>query len=107
MSELDLVSARISAFRSNLTKSDVATLVQRHVTTGPSFVLNDEIYHRLRAKVAAQFGLHANEVLIVGSGKLGFSIVGKKRYRPFGDESDLDVAVRLLCAVRYLRKSDV
>lgn len=30
---------------------------------------------------------------MVGSGKLGFSIVNSKRYRPFSDTSDIDVAI--------------
>ena len=30
---------------------------------------------------------------MVGSAKLGFSIVQKQRYRPFGEESDIDLAV--------------
>jgi hypothetical protein len=34
-----------------------------------------------------------NEVLLVGSAKLGFSIVKTKRYKPFGEESDIDVAI--------------
>ena len=30
---------------------------------------------------------------MVGSGKLGFSIVPKKRYRPFSIDSDIDLAI--------------
>ena len=84
---------RISKFRSDLLKLEIGPLVQRHITTGPSFLLDDDRYHLLRARVAAEFALHPNEVLMVGSAKLGFSIIQKQRYRPFGEESDIDLAV--------------
>ena len=84
---------RISKFRSDLLELEIGPLVQRHITTGPSFLLDDDRYHLLRARVATEFALHPNEVLMVGSAKLGFSIVRKQRYRPFGEESDIDLAV--------------
>ena len=84
---------RISKFRSDLLELEIGPLVQRHITTGPCFLLDDDRYHLLRARVAEEFALHPNEVLMVGSAKLGFSIVPKQRYRPFGEESDIDLAV--------------
>ena len=89
----DNVQQRISKFRSDLLELELGPLVQRHITTGPSFLLDDDRYHLLRARVAAELDLHPNEVLMVGSAKIGFSIVGKQRYRPFGEESDIDLAV--------------
>ena len=87
------VQERISKFQSDLLELETGQLVQRHITTGPSFLLDDDRYHLLRARVAAEFALHPNEILMVGSAKLGFSIVRKQRYRPFGEESDIDLAV--------------
>ena len=55
--------------------------------------MSQDKYFDLRSEIADHFQLHPNEVLIVGSAKLGFSIVPKKRYRPFCDESDIDVAI--------------
>ena len=34
-----------------------------------------------------------NNVIIVGSGKLGFSIKPNKRYVEFGEDSDIDIAI--------------
>jgi hypothetical protein len=68
-------------------------MVQKHVTYGDCYALSQSSYFRLNAKVAQEFGIHHSEVLLVGSGKLGFSIVDSKRYRPFGDTSDLDIAI--------------
>ena len=87
------IQDRISKFQSDLLEFNVSPLVQRHITTGPSFLLDDDQYHLLRARVAAKLALHPNEILMVGSAKLGFSIVEKKRYRPFGEKSDIDLAV--------------
>ena len=92
-SRLAEIQDRISKFKSDLLELKVGPLVQRHITTGPSFLLNDDQYHLLRARVAAKWGLHPNEILMVGSAKLGFSIVKNQRYRPFGEESDIDLAV--------------
>jgi hypothetical protein len=53
----------------------------------------DDKYYELRRRVSIQFGVHPNEVLVVGSGKLGFSIAPEKRYREFCSESDIDLVV--------------
>jgi hypothetical protein len=88
-----IIAGRVARFRGDLASFDAGTLVQRHITTGSSYLLDEAQYHLLRARVAAEFGLHANEILVVGSAKLGFSIVKEKRYRAFGEESDIDVAI--------------
>ena len=79
-------------------KEDLRTLspiqiVRKHIIYGESCILSRNQYLDLRSEVAEKFQLHPNEVLVVGSAKLGFSIVPKKRYRPFCDESDIDVAI--------------
>ncbi len=71
----------------------VATLVQKHITYGSCYILDSSTYFQLKSHVASKFGVHPNEVLVVGSGKLGFSIVHEKRYRPFGDSPDIDVTI--------------
>jgi hypothetical protein len=67
--------------------------VQKHLTYGPCCLLSSDVYFELKREIAEQFKLHPAEVLVVGSAKLGFSIVPKKRYRFFNDESDIDVAL--------------
>ena len=63
------------------------------MTFGDCYVLKDDAYFDLKMEIADHFKVHPNEVLMVGSGKLGFSIVNSKRYRPFGDTSDIDMAI--------------
>jgi hypothetical protein len=68
-------------------------MVQRHITYGNCYALDDTQYFNLKSRVAKEFDLHHSCVLLVGSAKLGFSIVPDKRYRGFCDQSDIDVAI--------------
>lgn len=90
---LEDIPERIQRFRSDLCCLTIDEVVQKHITYGASYALNQDQYFELKAVVARKFGLHHSEVLLVGSGKLGFSIVDGKRYRHFGDLSDLDLAI--------------
>lgn len=87
------VADDISFFRAELLQRGVDELVQRHITSGDCVTLSARLYFDLKAQVAQHFGLHISEVLIVGSAKLGFSIAPEKRYRPFGETSDIDVVI--------------
>jgi hypothetical protein len=89
-----LVDARITAFQEDIRSRDPLTVVQRHITGGSTVALTEDQHHQLRARVAENFeGLHPNDVIVVGSAKLGFSIAPGQRYRPFGDQSDIDIAI--------------
>jgi hypothetical protein len=68
-------------------------IVQKHITLGPCCVLDHATYFALKGEVAHHFAVHPQHVVMVGSGKLGFSIAPDKRYRPFSDSSDLDLAI--------------
>src|SRR5258708_29662172 len=83
----------IESFRADLRQREIGELVQRHITYGACFILSGDLYFDLKTQVARRFKIHPSEVLIVGSAKLGFSIVPDKRYRPFGETSDIDVAI--------------
>jgi hypothetical protein len=89
----DEIQARIRDFRGDFTSLTPLQLVRRHVIHGACAVLSDDVYFELRGVVAEHLAVHTNEVLVVGSSKLGFSIAPHKRYRPFGETSDVDVAV--------------
>ena len=84
---------RIAAFRDDLPNQTVGELVQRHITYGNCYALTDDAYYRLKHVIGREFGIHQNEIVVVGSAKLGFSIAPEKRYREFGEKSDIDVAL--------------
>ena len=87
------IQERIDRFRDDLLELSVPIMVQKHITYGDCFALDQMRYFDLKAEVSNEFKIHPSQVLMVGSGKLGFSIVNDKRYRPFGDTSDIDIAL--------------
>lgn len=87
------IEQRIEAFRANLPLMDDRRMVGRHVLGGSCFALSDDDHFGLCDTVSDHFGVHPSEVVVVGSAKLGFSIAPMKPWRPFGDTSDIDVAV--------------
>ena len=92
------IDNRINDFKKNLTTSDEIALVRKFITSGDCHVIDQNNYLELKSIVADHFKIHPNEVLIVGSGKMGFSIAeniakGKMRYRHFSETSDIDVAI--------------
>lgn len=89
----DAFGVRLDTFKRDLTRRTPLEIARRHIIFGDCAVISPEEYFKLRSTVAENFQLHPNDVLVVGSGKLGFSIAPHKRYRPFGDYSDLDVVI--------------
>ncbi len=91
-SEKDLKKL-IKKFKSDLNLYDPLDIVRRHIVFGECAVITSEEYFDLRSYVAEKFQEHPNNVLVVGSGKLGFSVAPTKRYQLFGDRSDIDVVI--------------
>ena len=88
------VEERLQEFKEDL-KSDLSSIqiVRKHIISGDCVILSPDKYFDLRSEVAEHFGLHPNEVFVVGSAKLGFSVAPNNRYREFCDESDIDIAM--------------
>ena len=89
----DIAKERLVEFKQDLKVLSPIDIVRKHILHGECCILSQHEYFDLRSRVADHFELHPNEVLVVGSAKLGFSVVPKKRYRPFCDESDIDVVL--------------
>jgi predicted nucleotidyltransferase len=83
----------ILQFRNELIARSPREICRRFLIFGNCQELFEERYYSLKAAIAEEFHIHPNEVVVVGSTKLGFSIVPGKRYRPFGESSDIDVAI--------------
>ena len=54
-----------------------------------------EIYDDMKIFMSEKLGIHVNNIAIVGSAKLGYSItpIEEKMFRKFSQESDLDIAI--------------
>jgi len=83
----------IDNFKADLTGLDSNQLFRKYILTGSSFALSDENLYQLKEEVCDHFEIEFNDIVLVGSGKLGFSIKPSKRYQEFGEESDIDIAV--------------
>jgi hypothetical protein len=84
---------KIEAFRNGLSRWPSIEIVQRFVTLGDPAVLSSEEHAELKQRIAVQFSVHPTSIFVVGSAKLGFSIAPGKRWRAFGETSDVDVAI--------------
>ncbi len=80
-------------FKIDLQSLDSLQIVRKHVFNGPSRILDSDKYYQLKEAVCEHFDIEFNDVLMVGSGKLGFSIKQQRRYGLFNDDSDIDLAV--------------
>jgi hypothetical protein len=87
------IEEKIARFRDDLLAQKAIDVVRKHIIHGSCTVLSDDSYLRLRTEVANKYNLHPNDVLVVGSSKLGFSIAPYKRYRHFCNMSDVDVVI--------------
>ena len=90
---IDEATKRLGEFKEDLRLLSPIQIVRKHIIFGERCMLSQREYFDLRSEVADHFGLHPNEVLVVGSTKLGFSVAPHKQYRLFRDTSDIDVAL--------------
>jgi hypothetical protein len=89
----DRINERKRAFIQDFGRLSDVAIVRKHITLGPCCIFDEDAHFELKQEVAEHFDIHPSEVVVVGSSKLGFSIAPQKRYRHFGDESDIDVAI--------------
>jgi hypothetical protein len=89
----EVIEERRARFKVDVRKFASSSVVDRHVIFGDSYILDDDSYFNLKERIADHFNIHPPQVVMVGSGKLGFSIANPKRYRSFGETSDLDIAI--------------
>lgn len=93
MYDIELIDKNILEFKEELKILSPIDIIRKHIIHGSSFILSNTIYYELRSIIAEKYSLHTNDVLIVGSAKLGFSIAPNKQYKHFGDTSDIDIVV--------------
>lgn len=84
---------RVEQFKRDLPVLEAYRLMRRYVFFGLCARLDDDAYFDLREAVSSEFKVHPSCVYVVGSSKLGFSIAPEKRYRAFGEQSDIDLAI--------------
>lgn len=83
----------IEDFKSDLNLLTPSQLFKKYILGSVCHILDLQQDLELRETVSTNFDIGFQDVIIVGSGKLGFSIKPSKRYVHFCDESDIDVAI--------------
>ena len=83
----------LEVFKADLNSLSSIQMIRKYILNGGCHVLNDDQHFRLKEQICEHFGIEFNNVILVGSGKLGFSIKSEKRFHSFGEDSDIDVAV--------------
>jgi hypothetical protein len=87
------IQERREQFKRDISALDPIRVVRKHVLSSNAYALDGDRYFELQDKVSSHFDVHPSEVVVVGSAHFGFSIAPQKRYRDFGDSSDIDVAI--------------
>jgi len=93
--DLTTIPGRIIEFKSilndrNMTELDI---VQKHIIHRSPFIFHEDLYYSLKKIIADKYGIHYNNVKMIGSAKLGFSIAPNKLWKEFDDSSDIDMAI--------------
>ena len=83
----------LEEFKTDLNDLSSLQLIRKYILNGDCYILNSDQHFRLKEEICEYFKVDFNNVVLVGSGKLGFSIKAEKRFHAFGDDSDIDVAV--------------
>lgn len=85
--------SKLREFRRDLLNVGTSAILRKYIHEGESMVLDQRSQQNLVSRVSRRFEVDPREVLLVGSGLLGFSIKPGRRYQFFGDTSDIDVTV--------------
>lgn len=88
------IKKRLFEFKNALSEKSTDYIVRRYTTFGRPYVIDEDFYFDLKSEIGDHFRIHPSEIVMVGSAKLGFSIKsGKRRFQPFGENSDIDIAI--------------
>ena len=83
----------LEEFKSDLSSLTSLQVFRKYILNGESFLLSNDQHYKLREEVCDNFSVEFNDVVLVGSGKLGFSLKPQKRFTAFSDDSDIDIAI--------------
>jgi hypothetical protein len=92
----------VEEFKSELNSKTAREIVEQRLLCSSAEKATTEYVETVRHRICTSFSIPSVsvEIVVVGSAKLGFSLVEKEvkgeikpRYRPFDEDSDIDVAV--------------
>ncbi len=93
MALMDFDPGFLQQFKKELKTRDISLIAYDHVLGGGSRILSPDSYFKLRLTVADRWEVHPSEIIMVGSGKLGFSLKPTQYFNAFHSDSDFDLAI--------------
>lgn len=85
----------VDQFRQQLFEQPFEALVENYVFQGVPFIFRDnpQLQSVMRNHLGSALSISEDNIVIVGSAKIGFSLNPENFPRPFSDRSDIDVLV--------------
>lgn len=87
------IQTEIISFRQDLTKYNSNRIFKKYLVNDTCYALSNDEQMLLREEISKRFNIDYQNIIIVGSAKLGFSIKAKRRFMNFCDTSDIDIAL--------------
>ena len=81
----------VGSFQRDIVDLHLIDVIRKHITTGNPVTIDSATYFELRRRIAGRFQLHPNQIVVVGSSRLGFSLKREKRFAE-RQPKDVDVA---------------
>jgi len=83
----------IDDFKVDLLKLTNEQVYMKYILGAECFALDLDQHYKVREAISNKYSIEFTDIILVGSGKLGFSLKPKKRFVTFGDDSDIDLAI--------------
>ncbi|WP_410688157.1 hypothetical protein [Citrobacter europaeus] len=87
------MSSHIDDFKEFIRVEGATNAFRRYILHSDCQMIESSQSYALKSKICDKLNVEFDNIIVVGSCKLGFSIKPNKRFVPFGDESDIDVAI--------------
>jgi hypothetical protein len=94
------IDESIRKFKENIIQRHTKEIYQEYLLSNSVWyfenfkkVSNPNIYDEFKRYISRNLEIHPTNISIVGSGKIGFSTSPKKMFKPFSEESDLDIVL--------------
>lgn len=93
--DLSTIPGRIVEFKNVLNdyRNSELEIAQKYIIHRTPFIFGEDLYYALKKSIGDHFDIHYNEVKMIGSAKLGFSIAPNKVWKELDDDSDIDMAI--------------
>ncbi|MGJ7520353.1 hypothetical protein ACSFA0_07630 [Variovorax sp. LT1P1] len=93
MTIAEQITERIEVFKACVMTQGIEHALATHILQHDCSIVGRDLEQGVRTAVGRHFQVDAASIYIVGSAKLGFSPKPGQYFKPFSDNSDIDVAI--------------